>query len=273
MTARRRGGEDLATMWRQRQRAWELLRRRKGFDGIVGGVRVIECVWSKGHRKKTRPGWHLHYHLVLVTSSDEMVDCPVCSGSGRRSATDGRACKSCGGVGTWPADVAEAMRVWCDPRLNDAELAGQCCVDLDEHRVGQLCKYLTKMWELPSRRAVELFDVAEHKRLINGFGIMRDWHAIDEVEDDGPWMVGPSVASLERIEDDGIASDDVVTFVAKINKWERTVPGRGGGKATIVEYEERAHVTAAQLLADLRRDPRPTWAREGIESEPRAGPG
>ena len=42
MTARRREGETLADTWSERQRAWELLRRRKSFSGIAGGVRRPE---------------------------------------------------------------------------------------------------------------------------------------------------------------------------------------------------------------------------------------
>lgn len=207
--------------WDTWQRTWERLRHLPEYTrAVAGGVRAQETTWSRGHQQAARrfEGWHHHGHLLVEVNDDgERMPCPSCGGSGKSKGNrSGNRCGTCTsathkGDGTLPAVLAALLVAWA--RLCDGSTRAQCAVPLDRTNVGQLAKYMTKLWELPAERAREVFDAAEGRRIVEGFGTWRGWQRWGAVEKTpSGWF--PSGLSLRLIE--AMAPDELVPFVAGV---------------------------------------------------------
>jgi len=126
---------------------------------IRGGLRSVEVVWSQRRKRiftrDGRPterrvrysGWHVHAHCIFELESGVRVE-----------------------------DFAKVLRAAWRELSEGSE--PEKCVDvqpLDLRRVGQLAKYLTKVFELPDSRARELFRAAHGRQILCGFGDWRGW--------------------------------------------------------------------------------------------------
>lgn len=203
--------EAATRAWRSLQRAWERVRKAPAWrDHVIGGVKVVEVTFGRRVR-----GWHPHLHLLVELVDDKVrAPCPTCEGT-RRHAGEG--CRSCGSKthrsdGTIPAHARALVEAWC--RVADALPQGQCVVPLVRDNVGQLAKYMTKLWDLKPAVARELFAAAEGKRLVDGWGAWRGWrNAGADVEHTphGWFGTGLAVADLERL-----PADAPVYFAAHV---------------------------------------------------------
>lgn len=206
LTRPRRYGESAADAWAAWQSAWEQLRHTPAWrQHVVGGVRTVEVTWSMGHAQaRTRvPGWHVHGHVLVELHAASMspAPCGTCSGSGRYRHRHCRSCSSAThrGGGLQAAGSAALLRAWA--AIVAGSPAAQCAVPIDPVNVGQLAKYLTKLWDLPTERARELFGAAAGKRITEGFGAWRSWRRWGGVESTPHgWVAcGLTLAEIERM--------------------------------------------------------------------------
>lgn len=293
--------EAARSAWRRLQRAWERLRKSHAMRvGVVGGIKVVECTYGRKVR-----GWHPHLHLLVELVDDaHSLPCPTCEGTRRHA---GAGCRSCGSRthqsdGTVPAWGRKLVEAWC--AVSDALPQGQCCVPLDHTNVGQLAKYLTKLWELDSNIARELFAAAEGRRLVDGWGAWRGWRrAGDEVEQtphgwfssglgvqqleamapDTPVYFGAHVGTLyavpylergatrraipdaARLDLDALRRSKHLQGKRPLRESSTPQPTAWGSARDVVAHHNVSMVvgmmTARDVLAALRRDPRPVWER------------
>jgi len=150
-------------------------KRNERFREIVsGGVRSLEAVWSgqgKKHWLPPRPdrgekrkswlkrrrlshvvqfsGWHAHLHCVFEIAPDED---PAEFEAELRS------------VWAWASEGSDP-RAACNVQALKLEAVGQCT------------KYITKPFELPEKRARELFKAVHARRMVEGFGEWRSWRS------------------------------------------------------------------------------------------------
>ncbi len=142
---------------------WERFRHRRPVRFLLAGyVRAVEVVFSpRGWRQSTRTGkrfhsaynsYHAHIHLAI-----ELHPCAV--------------------VELDPAGyVARAMEklqtLWlaCAPEGEPADRLGQDARRLTNREVGQICKYITKPFELPEEHAVTFFGTMAGARLMAAGG-------------------------------------------------------------------------------------------------------
>ena len=126
---------------------------RGGRKIFTGAVRSIECVWSgrgkahrNGHGRVRFTGWHAHAHAMFELSE---------------------------GVTVAELELhLETAWQWCSPGASTKALDVQT---LDRDAVGQVAKYVSKPFDLPQKRARELFIAVEGRRMIEGVGTLKGW--------------------------------------------------------------------------------------------------
>jgi hypothetical protein len=268
LTQPKDGDESCGGAWNRWLRSWQALRHDPAFKGMAGGVRVTEVTYSLGHAHAQRrvPGWHVHGHLIVeLREAAALVDCPTCDGSRKYR---GKPCHTCGSnklapTGRVPLAMRELLAAWCrivaraDQRK--AASAAQCAVPVDVASTGQLAKYLTKLWDLPTHRATELFAAAADRRLIDGFGAWRCWRKFSGSVERTPhgWVAcGVTLRALELLPGDTQIDFSIpigVTMDADDRpKWRPMVAV--------------ARMAAADIVDALRRDSTPVWVR--VEQPP-----
>lgn len=252
-------------------RCWTALRHHPIFRDIVGGVRVTEVTYSHGHKhaKNRIPGWHVHGHLIVeLKDAPSFERCPTCAGS---KLHNNKRCGTCGSTVTMPRgelpDVLVAfINAWCTitaskpsrgcagPQRTGAVSQAQCAVPLDANNVGQLAKYLTKLWELQDGRARELFAAAAGRRIVDGFGSWRGWRRFSCGVERTPHGWLSSQLAVRAIE--AMDRDAAVEFARPCGV-TMEADGRPRWRPQVVV----ARTTAGAILDALRRDPRPVWER------------
>ena len=259
LTQPKHRGESCQRAWDRALRAWTALRHSPQWKReIAGGVRVVEVTHSRGHaRARDRfVGWHVHFHCVIeLRHAPVMGRCPACAG---RKRGRGGACRTCGSNKVRPSgELPDALSVvlarWLQ-LASGASIHAQCAVPLDLGCTGQLTKYLTKLWELDDVAARELFLAASGRRTIDGFGGWRSWrHFGARVEAGSPgWL--PSGIRLRTVELMDPAA--LVAFDASLGlALDADGRDRWRPRATVVA------IAAGRVLAALRVDDRPAWAR------------
>lgn len=211
LTRPRRVGETATFAWAEFQRCWERLRHTTAWKVLViGGVRAMECTHSEGHQlaKHRHAGYHVHAHLLVELQPGVAVKCGACDGT---TFVRGRRCASCSssthrGDGTTSSSAASLLEAW--RAIVDGSAAAQCAVPLTLANVGQLSKYVTKMWDMAPSHAREVFRAAHGKRIIEGFGTWRRWKQWGAVETTprGWFSCGISVRDLEAMPRDALVS-------------------------------------------------------------------
>lgn len=210
-------------------RSWEKLRHSATYKrDVVGGVRTVEVTHSQGHERAANrfAGWHAHLH-VLLELRDGGVDapCPACDGSRKRR--DGFTCSTCCSKttqsdGTMPAELRAVLLAWTS--IVNGHVRAQCGVPLNRTNVGQLAKYLTKLWELEPSRARELFAAVVGKRIVEGFGEWRSYKRWGKVESTPHGWFASSVR-LRDIEADPGARVDFVSKMPGVKLQPRSTCG------------------------------------------------
>lgn len=159
------------------QRAWVRCRERADFRRwVAGGVKAVECVWSARAEDGPRyDGWHAHLHLAMELRDDAPWDV-------ERALVD-----------MW---LAEARRESGPLGLRVELRRGQKVLALDDARVGQVAKYVTKPFELPDRRAPRFFRETSGRRLIDGWGTWRRFRRAVEPPQCRNWLIGPTLSEL-----------------------------------------------------------------------------
>lgn len=250
-------GERADVAWGRFQRSWERLRHTQEWrEHVLGGVLTRECTWSEGHECASQriPGWHMHGHAIIEWRDDRRVACPTCEGTQR---VRGKHCRSCSsakikGDGTMHVGAAAVLRAW--RTIVGGSLRAQCSVDLHRESVGQLAKYVTKLWDLPVHRARQLFDALSGKRLINGFGSWRSWQRDADLEatPSGWYSSGVTLRDIEA------RPDAAVSFCCSLpGGLQCPAQGRGDWRPSVAV----ATMSGREVLAALARDPRPVWER------------
>lgn len=261
-------------------RSWTALRHSPAFAELRGGVRVVEVTYGSGHARARRQvaGWHVHCHLVIELREDPTMErCPTCSGSRRHN---GSACRTCGSrvvppSGQVPDAIAAILAVWCarpsvQTRGPDGRFSArspiigpvqslpltqaQCAVPLDARSTGQLAKYLTKLWDLKTEHAQELFTAADGRRLIDGFGAWRSWRTFSGDVERTPhgWIAcGIPLRAIEAMPPEA-AIDFAVPIGLTLD---------ADARPTWRPVVSVARMTAAAVLDALRADARPVWVR------------
>lgn len=275
LTRPRRRGEPVDAAWSGWMRAWTALRHRPEWSAVAGAVRVLEAVHS--HRK----GWHVHAHCIFemqASCTKEMVACRACRGTGRRWNAGAQAqqrCRTCtprnggGTPGYLPADLDAVLQAW--ERLVGGLPQAQCAVPLEMENAGQLCKYISKLFELPAAQARELFAAVASRRIIDGCGTWRGWRKrADEVESTPAHWYSSEVA-LRDLETRPLA--ELVPFVARVPgvllEAQRTVNGRVVKRDAWRPYAVVHRVTVGELLHHFTKDKRAAWQRDDVEAGPR----
>lgn len=120
---------------------------------VAGAIRSVEVTWSgKGKRQRNGggrvayTGWHAHAHAMFELAPGVTVP----------------------ELELWLEDAWQ----WASPGANPLGLNVQ---PLDTRRVGQVAKYVTKPFDIPPRRARELFLGLEGRRTIEGVGTLKGW--------------------------------------------------------------------------------------------------
>lgn len=266
LTQPRFPGESCSRAWDRSMRAWTALRHHPAFRELLGGVRVTEVTYSQGHERATRkiPGWHVHMHLVVELREAPCNErCPACSGTRKRVDASGRArgerCRTCGSRVTMPSGVmpdaiVAMLSAW--RKFSGGVPQAQCAVPLDSSNVGQLAKYLTKLWNMPDSHARELFDAATGRRTIDGFGAWRAWRRFGADVEKTPrgWIsCGIPLRALESL-----SASERVDFTLPLG-----VTMEAEGRERWRPHVAVATATVGSVLAALRKDPRPVWSRDG----------
>ncbi len=274
-------GESCNSAWSRWLKSWTALRHSPAFEGLRGGVRVVEVTYGRGHARAQRQvaGWHVHGHLVVELRDDALPErCPTCNGTKRYN---GSACRTCGSrvvppSGALPDAIVALLAVWCgrptvqirnplDGRFGTrVPMVGpvrwlplaqaQCAVPLDARSTGQLAKYLTKLWELRDDHARELFAAADGRRLIDGFGTWRSWRQFQGKVESTPhgWIAcGVPLRTIEAM-----PADASLDFSVPIG-----ITMEADGRPRWRPQVAVARLTAADVVAALRRDARPVWVR------------
>lgn len=263
LTQPKRAGESARAAWDRYVRSWAALRHHPAFKNLHGGVRVTEVTWSLGHRraKVKVPGWHVHPHLVVeLLEEPSWEPCPTCEGR--------RRCSTCGSAtqpssGRMPSALVELGCAWTS--ITGASWKAQCMVPVDERNVGQLAKYLTKLWELDTSRARELFDAAAGRRIVDGFGAWRRWRQFAGDVERTPVGWFASGVTLRAIEH--MHPDAPVHFVARIPvRLESDTHPMWRPLATVFQ------TTAGEVLRRIRGDPTPVWQRVKEQPPPSTAP-
>ena len=169
--------EPLAGAVERLQAAWERLRKRKAWKGmVVGGARAIEVTWSPegevhhslsdGSKHTVEyDGWHAHIHAVveLAAGVSRSAFLAMFREHWSEGGIDGR---------------GRAFRPCAD-----AVVTKGAVVRLDPARVAQVCKYvskpLQKSYDGHESRLVELAQALDRKRMFNTFG---GWHSAGVVK-------------------------------------------------------------------------------------------
>lgn len=257
-------------------RQWEALRHLPFWkENIEGGVRTMEVTYSQGHaRARNRvPGWHVHAHLCVEVLNDTRVDCPTCKGTTRYR---GQGCETCGSAatksdGTMAASARAMIREWCN--VVGGNVAAQCAVPINRTNVGQLAKYVTKLWELKPPHARELFAAIAGRQLVSGFGTWATWRGWGTVESTPRgWYRSTALRQIETFHPDHMVSfDSTLPGVALVAGGEIHGPVRGVvlKRHNVDPYAPAwrptvavAAMRAADVLAAIKRDPRPVWDRK-----------
>lgn len=269
LTRPRKKGETARKALREWHRAWSTLRHSHAWSTYVaGGVRTIEVTYSAGHKRAKHrfPGWHVHAHVLVELVDDGAREhCPACDGTARRR--DGLKCFTCSskttsGDGSMPAGLRALLVAWCS--IVDGNARAQCGVPLNRDNVGQLAKYITKLWELDNEHARELFGAVAGARIVEGFGSWRRfkrWGAVEKT----PHGWFRSGARLRDIEADPGARVEFSSTMPGVTleplykhgaRWRPTVPV--------------ASVPGSMVLDALRSDARPVWERIGDKGQEHA---
>lgn len=280
LTRRRLRWESCTDAYRAFVREWERLRHTEAWAAyVVGGVRNMEVTFSDGHDRsgKRFPGWHVHAHLLVELRETGIVaDCPTCDGTGKRR---GQRCRTCNSAttqsnGTMPLAARAMLDAWCTS--SNALPQAQCAVPLNRINVGQLAKYLTKLWELRPEKARELFSALAGKRIVEGFGTWRDWRAWGVVESTphGWYPSGVPLTEIERMDPSTLVEFSAplpgVTLVPDIDRRpliQGVIPFRRGqrpSKQLGTAWRPTmpvAAMTAGSIVAAIRKDARPVWER------------
>lgn len=267
LTQPRKPGESCERAWDRSASSWAALRHRPCFRDLAGGVRVTEVTWSAGHAHAQArfPGWHVHAHLVIELRDEPVLErCPTCSGC---KMYRGKRCRTCGSRitmprGELPDALVALLSAWT--RITGGAFAAQCAVPLDASNIGQLAKYLTKLWQLRDGQARELFAAAVGRRTVDGFGAWRRWRrwGTDVERTPHGWISSAMpIRALEALAPDTLVEFDQPTGV------ELVADGRPVWHPRAVV----ATMTAGAILAALRRDPRPVWERIGERPPPEVG--
>ena len=258
LTRPRGDGETAAQAWQAFTAAWATLRHTPEFRAsVAGGVRAMEVTWSEGHAraKRRRAGWHVHAHLVVeLVDGETLAPCPACDGVRGR-----RRCHTCtsvthGVAGSMPRGLVAVLDAWT--AIVAGSVKAQCAVPLDRVNVGQLGKYLTKMFELPSNRARELYEAAGGRRTIEGFGSWRGWRKWRADVEHTPH--GWYSSSMAVVDIEALPKGSMIEFSTPgqqveierngvIKRWRPPIPV--------------ALVPRETVLDALRRDGRPVWER------------
>lgn len=258
LTQPRIAGESCSRAWDRSMSAWTSLRHHPAFKDLRGGIRVTEVTWSPGHEQAKRkiPGWHVHMHLVVELDHAPCFErCPACLGEKRLR---GKRCRTCGSrvtmpTGTMPDALVAMLSAW--GKFSGGVPQAQCAVQLDASNVGQLAKYLTKIWDMKDAHARELFDAATGRRTIDGFGAWRAWRRFgcDVEKTPRGWVAcGIALRALEHLPE-----SERVDFTLPIG-----VTLEAEGRAKWRPQVAVASASVGHVLAELRRDPRPVWSRE-----------
>lgn len=271
LTQPRLAGESCTASISRWMRCWTALRHHPIFRDIAGGVRVTEVTYSLGHKhaRQQIAGWHVHGHLIVELKHDAVFErCPTCAGS---KLHNNKRCGTCGSSVTMPRgelpDVMVAfINAWCSitrakpsrgaagPSRPGAVSQAQCAVPLNPSNVGQLAKYLTKLWELQDTRARELFAAAAGRRIVDGFGSWRGWRRFSCGVERTPHGWLSSQLPVRAIE--ALDRDAAVEFARPCGV-TMEADGRPRWRPQVVV----ARTTAGAILDALRRDPRPVWER------------
>jgi len=172
--------------------SWRALTHRRGRHGarwhalVAGAVRAVEVTYSRagtthGGHVVAMTGYHAHGHLLVELR---------------------------------PGATLEQLRelvaeVWCDrvepggvvPGLSAGALRGAQVVDqVDERRIGQLAKYVSKPFAISDHNAARrVFEALVGRRMLEGLGSWRRWRRwADEAEQAvvklavrmSPWSLG-----------------------------------------------------------------------------------
>lgn len=266
LTRPRTAGETVADAWKRFQASWEALRHTGEWSAsIVGGLRAMEVTWSEGHeRAKHRiPGWHVHAHIIveLDEAATSSVPCPSCAGTGRRREAKGLRCKSCSsatvkGDGTMPAGVAAVLERWA--AIVGGHVRAQCGVELDTTNVGQLAKYLTKMFELTPDKARQVYQAAESKHIVQGFGTWARWKRWASVE---TTPHGWFSCSTKLVDIEASAPGSTVRFFARGRAVEIARDDPMAKGTNYAPHILVAEVPRELVMRALQRDGRPVWER------------
>lgn len=158
---------ELLDSWRAVTNAANRKRHREWRRFVAGGMRVVEVTYSaKG--KKNRDGsvvkysgWHPHLHILIELRTPP----PGVSWAEHRAAFEQWL------RGEWYGNTRGAGE------------RGQCFVDVDRARVGQLAKYCVKPFAVgDSNREVarECMEALDGRRLMAGFGSWKGWRKVAE---------------------------------------------------------------------------------------------
>lgn len=294
LTRPRRKGEDAPRALREWHRAWEALRHTKTWTRVVnGGVRTIEITYSAGHKKAKHrfAGWHAHAHILLeIDDNGVREDCPACEGS--RKQRDGLRCHTCCSAttmsdGQMPSALRELVTAWV--AIVEGNVKAQCAVPLNRDNVGQLAKYLTKLWELPADKARELFAAVDGARIVEGFGTWRKYKRMGAVETTphGWFSSGVKLRDIEANPDTqvefastmpGVRLEPLAQSGATLRVCNAASLDIGTGKISrrlhgrLARVAQRdgaawrpvvpvATLPGRMVLDALRRDARPVWER------------
>lgn len=144
-------GQALARLARAWQRTvlkkWKAGERLR--EVVCGGVRAIELTYSDGrtpnkHGYIAKEGWHAHIHAIVEASTNVRA--------------------------WWPQMRARWLA------MTGGDGSAQHCQALTQRRIGQLCKYPVKPFELRHRKQVRAVALAlDGARLLDGWGRWRGW--------------------------------------------------------------------------------------------------
>lgn len=147
--------------WARATRSSSRKRNAAFRDTFSGGIRALEVTWS-GRNTKMRnggrvkfSGFHAHLHCVFE----------VAEGYTAKDFT-----RELLPVWEWAAPGVDVSR-------------GVQVKNVDEKRVGQLAKYVTKPFDSPPHRAREIFEGLDGRQVHAGFGEWRSWRKWVEPEE------------------------------------------------------------------------------------------